>query len=38
LIPAAKLHLYPGAGLAFLFQDQASFAPAIDSFLRSGRW
>jgi pimeloyl-ACP methyl ester carboxylesterase len=37
LIPGAKLHLYPDAGHAFLFQDQASFAPAIDSFLRSGR-
>ncbi len=34
LIPAAKLTLYPGAGHAFLFQDQAAFLPLIESFLR----
>jgi pimeloyl-ACP methyl ester carboxylesterase len=33
LIPGAKLTLYPGAGHAFLFQDQAAFARLIESFL-----
>jgi pimeloyl-ACP methyl ester carboxylesterase len=33
LIPGAKLTLYPGAGHAFLFQDQAAFVPLIESFL-----
>ena len=34
LIPGAKLLLYPDAGHAFLFQDQAAFLPALESFLR----
>jgi pimeloyl-ACP methyl ester carboxylesterase len=33
LIPGAKFTLYPGAGHAFLFQDQAAFIPLIESFL-----
>ncbi len=33
LIPGARLLLYPGAGHAFLFQDSASFLPAVASFL-----
>ena len=33
LIPGAKLTLYPGAGHAFLFQDQAAFITQIESFL-----
>ena len=33
MIPAAKLTLYPDAGHAFLFQDQAAFIPLIESFL-----
>jgi pimeloyl-ACP methyl ester carboxylesterase len=33
LIPGAKLTLYPDAGHAFLFQDQAAFLPQIESFL-----
>ncbi len=33
LIPGAKLTLYPSAGHAFLFQDQAAFIPRIESFL-----
>ena len=33
LIPGAKLTLYPDAGHAFLFQDQAAFLPLIESFL-----
>lgn len=33
LIPGAKLTLYPGAGHAFLFQDQAAFVTLIESFL-----
>jgi pimeloyl-ACP methyl ester carboxylesterase len=33
LIPGAKLTLYPRAGHAFLFQDQAAFIPLIESFL-----
>jgi pimeloyl-ACP methyl ester carboxylesterase len=32
-VPAAKLILYPGAGHAFLFQDSASFLPAVEQFL-----
>jgi pimeloyl-ACP methyl ester carboxylesterase len=32
-IPGAKLILYPGAGHAFLFQDLASFLPAVQRFL-----
>jgi pimeloyl-ACP methyl ester carboxylesterase len=34
LIPKAQLALYPGAGHAFWFQDQARFVPRIDRFLR----
>ncbi len=33
LIPGAKLSLFPDAGHAFLFQDQAAFVPQIESFL-----
>ena len=33
LIPGAKLTLFPDAGHAFLFQDQAAFVPQIESFL-----
>ncbi len=33
LIPGARLVLYPDAGHAFLFQDQAAFVPLIESFL-----
>ncbi|HTX27168.1 MAG TPA: alpha/beta hydrolase [Streptosporangiaceae bacterium] len=33
LIPGAKLTLYPDAGHAFLFQDQAAFILLIESFL-----
>jgi pimeloyl-ACP methyl ester carboxylesterase len=33
LIPGARLVLYPDAGHAFLFQDQASVVPLIESFL-----
>jgi len=33
LIPGAKLTLFPDAGHAFLFQDQAAFIPQIESFL-----
>ena len=33
LIPGAKLRLYPDAGHAFLFQDEATFTALIDSFL-----
>jgi pimeloyl-ACP methyl ester carboxylesterase len=33
LIPGAKLILYPDAGHAFLFQDQAAFVPLVESFL-----
>ena len=33
LIPGAKLTLYPGAGHAFLFQDQTAFITLIESFL-----
>jgi pimeloyl-ACP methyl ester carboxylesterase len=33
MISGAKLMLYPDAGHAFLFQDQATFAPAVVSFL-----
>jgi pimeloyl-ACP methyl ester carboxylesterase len=33
LIPNAGLQLYPDAGHAFLFQDQAAFLPVIESFL-----
>ncbi len=32
-IPGATLKLYPDAGHAFLFQDQTSFVPLIESFL-----
>ena len=34
LIHRAELRLYPAAGHAFLFQDQANFVPTIQSFLR----
>ncbi len=34
LIPGAKLRLYPDAGHAFLFQDEASFAQTVEAFLR----
>jgi pimeloyl-ACP methyl ester carboxylesterase len=33
LIPGAKLTLFPDAGHAFLFQDQAAFVPQVESFL-----
>jgi pimeloyl-ACP methyl ester carboxylesterase len=33
LVPGARLLLYPGAGHAFLFQDSASFLPAMARFL-----
>jgi pimeloyl-ACP methyl ester carboxylesterase len=32
-VPGARLILYPGAGHAFLFQDVASFLPAVERFL-----
>jgi pimeloyl-ACP methyl ester carboxylesterase len=32
LIKGARLKLYPGAGHAFLFQDEKSFVPLIESF------
>jgi pimeloyl-ACP methyl ester carboxylesterase len=35
LIHGARLQLYPDAGHAFLFQDQSSLVPLIESFLRS---
>jgi pimeloyl-ACP methyl ester carboxylesterase len=35
LFRGARLHLYPDAGHAFLFQDQSSFVPLIESFLHS---
>ena len=34
LIPRSTLVLYPNAGHAFLFQDEAAFVPVIESFLR----
>jgi pimeloyl-ACP methyl ester carboxylesterase len=34
LIPKAQLALYPDAGHAFWFQDEARFVPRIDRFLR----
>ncbi len=34
LIPGARLTLYPDAGHAFLFQDQAAFLPLTEAFLR----
>jgi len=34
LIPGAQLYLYAGAGHAFLFQDEASFVPLVEAFLR----
>jgi pimeloyl-ACP methyl ester carboxylesterase len=33
IIPGAKLTLYPDAGHAFLFQDEAAFIPLVESFL-----
>jgi pimeloyl-ACP methyl ester carboxylesterase len=33
LIPGARLTFYPDAGHAFLFQDEAAYVPAIESFL-----
>ena len=33
LIPGSELTLYPDAGHAFLFQDQAAFIPVIEAFL-----
>ena len=33
LIPGARLALFPGAGHAFLFQDQAAFVTQVESFL-----
>lgn len=33
LIPGARLDLYPGAGHAFLFQDEATFVPVVEEFL-----
>lgn len=32
-VPGARLVLYPGAGHAFLFQDEQALVPVIDSFL-----
>ncbi len=32
-VPGARLVLYPGAGHAFLFQDQTSFLPVVERFL-----
>jgi len=32
-IAVAALTLYPDAGHAFLFQDQAAFLPLVESFL-----
>jgi len=32
-VPGAKLILYPGAGHGFLFQDSASFLPAVARFM-----
>lgn len=37
LIPGAELRLYPDAGHAFLFQDQATVVPEIESFLHPAR-
>jgi len=34
LIPRARLKLYPDAGHAFLFQDEKTFVPLIEAFLR----
>jgi pimeloyl-ACP methyl ester carboxylesterase len=33
LIPGARLAMFPGAGHAFLFQDQAAFVTQVESFL-----
>ncbi len=33
LIAGARLVLYPGAGHAFLFQDESAFLPVVESFL-----
>ena len=33
LIPGTRLTLFPGAGHAFLFQDQAAFVTQVESFL-----
>jgi pimeloyl-ACP methyl ester carboxylesterase len=33
LIPGARLQLYADAGHAFLFQDESSFVPLVESFL-----
>ena len=33
LIPGARLTLFPGAGHAFLFQDQSAFVTQVESFL-----
>jgi len=33
LIPGARFTLFPGAGHAFLFQDQAAFVTQVESFL-----
>ena len=33
-VPGGKLILYAGAGHAFMFQDMASFVPAVQRFLR----
>ncbi len=35
-IAGAKLVLYPDAGHAFLFQDEAAFVPVVESFLAGG--
>jgi pimeloyl-ACP methyl ester carboxylesterase len=35
IIRGSRLVLYPDAGHAFLFQDWATFAPLVDSFLVS---
>ncbi|MBC3841398.1 alpha/beta fold hydrolase [Streptacidiphilus sp. 4-A2] len=37
-VPGARLLLFPDAGHAFLFQDTATFVPAVERFLRGSRW
>jgi pimeloyl-ACP methyl ester carboxylesterase len=34
IINGAQLALYPGAGHAFLFQDENQFVPRVEAFLR----
>ena len=35
LIPKTRLMLYPDAGHAFLFQEETTFVPAVEAFLKS---